>query len=69
MKTENKIKMEKPKTHVIEDKEEVSNLRDLDSNLIVNLLEDSIKLREMPIENKIKKKFSADKSKSLNMQQ
>ena len=69
MKLNIKTKIQKPKSRLIEDSDETHGLRDLDSNLIVNLLEDKIELRETPLADKIKKKLSSDKSKSLNIQQ
>lgn len=69
--TETKVKPQKPIFNIVNDEAETpfSGLRDLDSDFVVNLLEKNIELRKTPIESRIKKKFSGDKSKSLNIQQ
>jgi hypothetical protein len=71
MKIETKIKAQKPKVKLIGSEEDspVSGLRDMDSNFVVNLLEENIELRKTPIEARIRKKLSGDKAKSLNIQQ
>lgn len=47
--------------------DEPLSLMDLDSNYIINLLEENMRTRETTIEERIKKKLLIDKSKNLNM--
>lgn len=49
--------------------ERLVTLKDLDSNYIIGLLEENIRLRETPIEGQIKKRLVFDKSKDLNKHQ
>ena len=48
---ESKLKKETPLT------EKFVGLRDLDTNLIIDRLEDNIRLRETPIEERLRKKL------------